>query len=44
MGVTGEKGKPGLAAWLAANPLPADARRSGADIDDAITRERQSWD
>ena len=43
-GETGENGEPSLAAWLATNPLPAQARRSAADIDAAITRERQAWD
>ena len=43
-GEDGEKGEPSLTAWLEANPLPAHARRSAADIDKAITRERQAWD
>lgn len=34
----------GLADWLAANPLPAHARRSAAEIDDAIAQERGGWD
>lgn len=40
----GEPGAAGLAGWLAGHPLPAHARRSAADIDNAIARERQAWD
>jgi prevent-host-death family protein len=43
-GEPGSAGEPGLVAWLQANPLPAHARRSAADIDDAIAQERQAWD
>jgi prevent-host-death family protein len=43
-GEPGNNGAASLATWLAANPLPAHARRSAADIDAAITRERQAWD
>lgn len=34
----------GIAGWLAANPLPAHARRSAAEMDEAIARERAGWD
>ncbi|HTV90111.1 MAG TPA: type II toxin-antitoxin system prevent-host-death family antitoxin [Stellaceae bacterium] len=30
--------------WLAANPLPPYARRSAAEIDEAIADERRAWD
>jgi prevent-host-death family protein len=34
----------GIAAWLAANPLPAHARRSADVIDAAIGAERAGWE
>lgn len=34
----------GIAGWLARNPLPAGARRTGEAIDAAIAQERQAWD
>lgn len=34
----------GVAAWLAANPLPAHARRSAEEIDAAIAAERSAWE
>ncbi len=37
-------GSAGLVGWLDAHPLPAHARRSAAEIDDAIAQERQAWD
>ena len=37
-------GAAGLCGWLAANPLPAHARRSAEDIDADIAAERQAWD
>lgn len=30
--------------WLKSHPLPAYARRSAQEIDDAIDEERQGWD
>lgn len=34
----------GIAGWLARNPLPTGARRTGAAIDAAIAEERHAWD
>ena len=33
-----------VVAWLRANPIPAHARRSMAQIDAGIAAERDSWD
>jgi prevent-host-death family protein len=33
----------GVAHWLAANPLPAHARRSAEEIDASIGVERAAW-
>ena len=43
-GIT-QPGEPaGILKWLEENPLPAYARRSGAEIDADIEAERNSWD
>ena len=34
----------GINAWLAAHPLPMHARRSAAEIDEALAQERAAWD
>jgi len=34
----------GLVGWLAANPMPPQARRPAADIDAGIAQERAAWD
>ena len=34
----------GLVSWLQRHPLPAHVGRSGAEIDAAITVERDAWD
>ena len=41
---SGEPAAAGIAGWLAAHPLPAQARRSADAIDAAIAQERQAWD
>ena len=41
---SGEPGAAGIAAWLAAHPLPTHARRSADAIDAGIAQERQAWD
>ena len=33
-----------VVAWLDRHALPAHARRSAAEIDDALARERAAWD
>jgi len=33
-----------ILGWLKSHPLPAYARRSAAEIDDAIVEERRGWD
>lgn len=35
---------PAIAAWLAANPLPAHLQRSHEDIEADIAEEREGWD
>jgi len=34
----------GIAAWLAAHPLPLHVQRSAAEIDEALAQERAAWD
>lgn len=34
----------GIVAWLAANPLPAHARRGADEIDASIGAERSAWE
>jgi prevent-host-death family protein len=34
----------GVAHWLAANPLPAHARRNADEIDASIGAERAAWE
>lgn len=41
-GGTGAAG--GVAAWLVAHPVPPHARRSAAEIDADLLREREGWD
>jgi prevent-host-death family protein len=42
---TAGRGEPqAILAWLASNPLPGHARRSGDEIDAAIAEEREAWD
>jgi prevent-host-death family protein len=33
-----------ILAWIKSHPLPAYARRSAEEIDEAIEAERRSWD
>ena len=35
---------PAIAAWLHAHPVPVHARRTTADIENAISNERDGWE